>query len=119
MPSGWRDEAWEYALSRRQDRRCGCRASRRRSLDEALRDLERNAGDLLKAVSASGILLGWSQDDLGNLNIPLKAAGLLISIFALALGAPFWFEILQKLVSIRSVGKSLAERGAGKVGAAY
>lgn len=31
-------------------------------------------------------------------------AGLLLSIFAVSLGAPFWFQMLQKLVSLRGAG---------------
>jgi hypothetical protein len=40
----------------------------------------------------------WIQRLLGML------PGLLVTIFALSLGAPFWFDILQKLVSLRSTG---------------
>lgn len=35
----------------------------------------------------------------------LKAGGLVFSAFAVALGAPFWFEVLNKLNAIRGAGK--------------
>ena len=80
-------------------------------LRDAQLELERHAEDLLKAVSARGVPLGWSGEEFEPSRLPLKIVGLLISVFALALGAPFWFDLLQKLASIRSVGKNLVERG--------
>ncbi len=35
---------------------------------------------------------------------PLKFLGFLLTAFAMTLGAPFWFDILKRLVSIRSTG---------------
>lgn len=40
--------------------------------------------------------LGW---------IVRKVAGLLLTGFAVALGAPFWFDVLMKIVNLRSTGK--------------
>jgi hypothetical protein len=37
----------------------------------------------------------------------LKGAGLLVTIFAISLGAPFWFDLLNRLVNIRSTGKPI------------
>jgi len=34
-----------------------------------------------------------------------KFTGLLISILAVSMGAPFWFDVLNKLVNVRLVGK--------------
>jgi len=44
--------------------------------------------------------------------------GFLITAFALALGAPFWFDILNKLVSIRGVGIKPEEKKENKIDAA-
>jgi hypothetical protein len=44
----------------------------------------------------------WSWDRI--LRILGKLPGLLITIIALSLGAPFWFDMLQKLVNLRAAG---------------
>jgi hypothetical protein len=60
------------------------------------------------------IPLGWSQEphgpfdfnEYGYLNwFFLKLGGLLVTVFAISLGAPFWFDSLSKLVNIRGTGK--------------
>lgn len=43
----------------------------------------------------------------------LKIFGLLVSGLAAAQGAPFWFDILKKVVSIRTAGANPAESGSG------
>jgi hypothetical protein len=35
--------------------------------------------------------------------------GLLLTTLALSLGAPFWFDILNKIVNVRAVGRTPAE----------
>jgi hypothetical protein len=60
--------------------------------------------------------LGWNTDPLGdkikawpsfNLAIPIlvKILGLLLTAFAISLGAPFWFDMLGMFVQIRGTGK--------------
>ena len=57
-------------------------------------------------VKALGLPLGWShetsphswQQGLG------KAIGLLVTAFALTLGAPFWFDLLGKVSHLRGSG---------------
>jgi hypothetical protein len=39
-----------------------------------------------------------------------KAGGLLVSIFAVSLGAPFWFDVLQRFMRVRAAGKPPAEK---------
>jgi len=36
--------------------------------------------------------------------------GILLTAMAVSLGAPFWFDILKKFMSIRAVGKSPEEK---------
>jgi hypothetical protein len=38
--------------------------------------------------------------------LALSIPGWLITAFAIYMGAPFWFEILGKLVQVRSIGKT-------------
>lgn len=55
-----------------------------------------------------GLKLGWEGEPSdGWLS---KIAGLLITAFAASVGAPFWFDLLNKFMSIRAVGKSPAEQ---------
>lgn len=82
--------------------------------DEGEEGLTRAGRDVEKAV-----------DDLGDLNLPvfwaapnvpdwtytdvgLTAVGWLITIFAISLGAPFWFDALGRLSNLRMAGKKPA-----------
>lgn len=52
--------------------------------------------------------LGWSNFDYEQANWydwVLKALGWIVTALAISLGAPFWFDILKKLVNIRSAGQ--------------
>lgn len=42
---------------------------------------------------------------------PEKLLGFFISIIAIGLGAPFWFDLLNRLVNIRSAGKVISTSG--------
>jgi hypothetical protein len=50
----------------------------------------------------------------GQTNILLKLFGILITAGATAQGAPFWFDILKKLVNLRGTGPNPAEKEASK-----
>jgi hypothetical protein len=66
------------------------------------------AAQCLDQVKQLGLPLGWSkassprtwESDLG------KALGLLLTAFALLLGAPFWFDTLSKLAQLRGTGRA-------------
>lgn len=60
----------------------------------------------LDFFSAVGLPLGWSAPDasFGIWAIPLKVLGLLLSIGACGLGAPFWYRLLDKVGAIRNAG---------------
>jgi hypothetical protein len=69
---------------------------------------------VLDEANKLGLPVGWSiyleklktgsflQDPIG---LVAKAFGLFISILAVSMGAPFWFDMLSKFVNIRSAGK--------------
>jgi hypothetical protein len=42
----------------------------------------------------------------------LKLSGLLLSMVAVAQGAPFWFDLLGRVTSVRSTGPKPANDGA-------
>jgi hypothetical protein len=66
-----------------------------------------------QAEDTLGLVLGWR--DAGNLRDPLtwfeRIIGWLLTIFAISLGAPFWFDVLNRFMNLRSAGKSPEERG--------
>jgi hypothetical protein len=41
----------------------------------------------------------------------LKVLGILLSSFAIVMGAPFWFDMLNKLINLRLTGNPPAVRG--------
>lgn len=64
----------------------------------------------------TGVPLGWSKenmpatgDKIPNKDIIIswliKFAGIVLTAFALSLGAPFWFDLLNKIINIRGTGK--------------
>jgi hypothetical protein len=78
----------------------------------------KEASNPFRALRESGLPLGWLLEKGDPRDIPrdtmataLKVLGLAITIFAVSLGAPFWFDLLNKIVMIRSAGKSPAESG--------
>ena len=52
-----------------------------------------------------GVPIGWSKSPQDGYHWFLKIAGILASALAAALGAPFWFDILNRFVVIRSTIK--------------
>ena len=63
----------------------------------------------LQGVQTAGIPLGWKTTPKGWEWVN-KIVGLLLTVFAASLGAPFWFDLLNKIVSVRSVGASPEEK---------
>lgn len=61
---------------------------------------EKNAGDAFSPVPST--FFGWAT----------KIIGLLVTALAVSLGAPFWFDMLNKIMSVRGVGKSPDEKKA-------
>jgi hypothetical protein len=65
----------------------------------------------LDQVHALNLPLGWGRAGKGSWNEPTSArlwaskiGGILITVFALMLGAPFWFDLLGRFVQIRASG---------------
>jgi hypothetical protein len=70
-------------------------------------DQARCAVEARHVLESTGIPLGWSapnpQD--GIWGWPLKVLGLLLSIGAAALGAPFWYRFLDRVGTLRNTGR--------------
>ncbi|MFN7611114.1 MAG: hypothetical protein ACK5QX_09305 [bacterium] len=82
------------------------------NIDRELTELDKKAGQLVDTLAATGLPMGWKELNFAALSTAdqlRKVLGWLLTAFALSLGAPFWFDLLQKLSSIRSVGKNLLE----------
>jgi hypothetical protein len=66
-------------------------------------------------VEEMDLQLGWSNEE--GRNWPdepgprfFKIVGLLLTGIAISLGAPFWFDLLNKVISIRAAGRSPEEK---------
>ena len=59
--------------------------------------------DRLKGL---GLPLGWASTPDGPLGWLAKVAGLLFTTVALSLGAPFWFDLLNRFMGVGSSGRS-------------
>jgi len=67
-------------------------------------------------LSALALPILWSTEDGDPRSAPgnfsgwvVKLLGLLITAFAVALGAPFWFDLLSKFVNVRTSGRQPAK----------
>lgn len=63
----------------------------------------------IDAARATALPLGWNgenkpKDDLGWV---VKLLGLVVTAFALTLGAPFWFDLLGRFASLRGTGNRI------------
>ena len=90
-------------------------------------DAKKKVDDYRTQISKLGVPLGWKAANPGppaNPNGPsdprgfpddlgggvMKILGLLLTAVAASLGAPFWFDMLNKVINIRSSGKAPEEK---------
>ncbi len=88
--------------------------------DAAGKEKDDSSGLTAEEQAKLGQLLTWSPDRqqlkargffswLAWL-LPRHLVGWLVSVIAVSLGAPFWFDLLQKIMKLRSTGPSPAEK---------
>jgi hypothetical protein len=65
--------------------------------------------DVTSAIGTLALPIGWSDFSLKE-RWPTFLLGWLITALAVSLGAPFWFDLLNKFINVRSVGKAPEER---------
>jgi len=65
--------------------------------------------DVVEAISNVSLPIGWSEFPKLN-QLPIVLLGWLITAFAVSLGAPFWFDLLNKFVNVRASGKAPEEQ---------
>lgn len=69
-------------------------------------DVERAVDESVREIERLGFTLGWRGDvPSGGWDWLGKILGLAITGFAISLGAPFWFDTLKRLTSVRSSKK--------------
>jgi len=79
--------------------------------EESLAKLESLVNDQIETVK-SPLGLGWKNvvwSEVTWLDVLTKALGWIVTALAISLGAPFWFDLLRKLVNIRSSGNKPEE----------
>ena len=67
---------------------------------------EQAAVNCVSSVKGFGLPLGWNHDTSphSTWGVLGKILGLLVTGFALSLGAPFWFDLLGKVANLRGAG---------------
>ncbi len=73
-------------------------------------DAAAGLGGVEKSLRSLALPIGWSALPQGTAQWVSKVLGLLLTTLAVSLGAPFWFDLLNKFVSLRGVGKAPAAR---------
>jgi hypothetical protein len=70
-----------------------------------------NVAETLRKVTDLNLPLGWASGPADPRHLPttlggwfLKLLGLLLTVIALSLGSEFWFQLLNKLINLRSTG---------------
>ena len=87
---------------------------------DSLQAAHQRVQDNANAVRAMDLPIGWMRHPVtkgfhGTRTFPAdeswlsKIVGLLLTGFALMLGAPFWFDVLNRFINVRSAGKSPRE----------
>lgn len=76
------------------------------TIDQIQADLSniKKTFDDAKAQMPLGLPLGWENAHFGKDNALSKVAGWILTIFAIFMGAPFWFDMLNKISNLRGSG---------------
>jgi len=64
--------------------------------------------DVVGAISTASLPIGWSELPRRDQWLTM-ILGWLITAFAVSLGAPFWFDLLNKFINVRASGKAPEE----------
>ena len=72
---------------------------------ESLKTAAKRIQSNLDEIKNLGIPFGWEKAP-EKIDWLLKVVGLLLTVLATSLGAPFWFEMLKKIVNIKTAGAS-------------
>ncbi|MBI3890807.1 MAG: hypothetical protein HY303_04685 [Candidatus Wallbacteria bacterium] len=67
----------------------------------------KTATEIVRTLGGSGLPIGWNGRKCDSL--PLKLLGLLLTAACVSLGAPFWFDALNKMTNVRTTLKPTAK----------
>ena len=76
-----------------------------REFNEAYNNLKGIINNEINQIQSYG--LGWNNVDVTSMNRDqwgVKLLGWIVTALSISLGAPFWFDLLRKIVNIRSAG---------------
>jgi hypothetical protein len=97
--------------SQHQDTKKDTAAITLQQLTDSLNEKWRQINTAKAALEDDGIPLGWSRNQRPNkkgsaysLFLLSRIAGLLATFFAIVMGAPFWFDVLNKISNLRGTG---------------
>lgn len=76
--------------------------------------LSASISETVAILDELGLPMGWKELPVSPQAWVYKLAGLLLTAIAVSLGAPFWFELLGKLIDLRMAGKKPADAATGK-----
>ncbi len=74
--------------------------------DSTLQVLANRVGARIADLERLGLPLGWKNGSFRSQVTAAKVFGLLLTALALSLGAPFWFDVLSKIVAVRASGRA-------------
>lgn len=77
--------------------------------------------DIVKQLRRAGLPIGWDEHNTGSIpsrddlnGWAMKVIGILLTGLAVSLGAPFWFDLLNRFIVIRSTVKPAEKSGTEK-----
>ncbi|MDV6342112.1 hypothetical protein R2103_10085 [Nitrosomonas sp. Is24] len=86
--------------------------------ESSMQQSAKTAGVLIEQIKGLHLPIGWKKPDgqwtvagFGFMEWLVKILGILITTFAGSLGAPFWFQLLNKIVDLRAAGKQPGKSG--------
>jgi hypothetical protein len=109
----WKDEAVRSAIATQATKLTdadGCKSqnsSATSGTGEQIKVSLEDAARCVTEVKALGLPVGWAASNRPDsaLGWVAKVLGIVVTVFALMLGAPFWFDTLSKLARLRNTGK--------------
>ena len=75
-----------------------------KEVKKATADAKTTYDNAVLKLEQTGLNVGWRGFPQTKVDIFTKFIGLIVSIFAVSLGAPFWFQVLQRFMKIRGTG---------------
>lgn len=78
-----------------------------KELVESINKDMKELNSLGQELKDTKIPIGWTKEEFGSLDLVgwlKKIAGLMLTVFAVSVGSPFWFDVLGKLANLRSSG---------------